>query len=137
MSKSCHLNHAGVAVLCGDSVLLAKRIETYLGEKVSFGGYWSIFAGALNANEGIKEGAARELLEESGIVSPIKDLQFIGSIDNKQSLLHVHCYSIEEIVIPKLNFEHTEFGWFKISLLDSFTNKIDLKLINLIKKHVH
>jgi len=136
VSSSNVCDYAGVAVLHGRSILLSKRIETHFGEKVSFGGYWSIFAGALDPNEDHKTCAVRELFEESGIVSPIEDLHFLKSIPQKKSLFHVYYYKVEELVIPKLNFEHTESGWFDIDSLDIFTDKIDLKLMNLIKNHV-
>ena len=56
---------SGLAILCGESILLCKRIEAYYGYKVPFGGYWSIFGGAIEKNESPKQAAKRELFEES------------------------------------------------------------------------
>lgn len=129
--------HAGVAVLYGNSILLGKRIETHFGQKVDFGGYWSIFAGAMDQNEDTKVGAVRELFEETGIVASPKDLCFIKSIPQDNNFFYVYYYKVNELIIPKLNFEHTQSGWFDIFQLDSFTDKIDMKLMNLIKKHAY
>ena len=137
MSNSVGYNHAGVAVLYKNSILLGKRIETHFGQKVDFGGYWSIFAGAIERNEDTKAGAVRELFEETGIIAPPKDLCFIKSIPQNKKFFHVYYYKVDELIIPKLNFEHTQSGWFNIFQLDSFTDKIDIKLINLIKKHAY
>lgn len=137
MSNTNNTDYAGVAVLYGNSILLGKRIEVHFGQKVDFGGYWSIFAGAMDRNEDIKVGAARELFEETGIVVLPKDLCFAQSIPQNNKFFHVYYYKVDELIIPKLNFEHTQSGWFDIFQLDSFTDKIDMKLMNLIKKHAY
>ena len=137
MSNPNNCDHAGVAVLYGNSILLGKRIEVHFGQKVDFGGYWSIFAGAMDQNEDIKVGAVRELFEETGIIASPKDLCFIKSIPQNNKFFHVYYYKVDELIIPKLNFEHTQSGWFDIFQLDSFTDKIDMKLMNLIKRHAY
>ena len=137
MSNPDNCDHAGVAVLYGNSILLGKRIETHFGQKIDFGGYWSIFAGAMDRNEDTKVGAARELFEETGITALPKDLYFIKSIPQNNKFFHVYYYKVDELIIPKLNFEHTQSGWFNIFQLDSFTDKIDMKLMNLIKRHAY
>lgn len=137
MSNTNTTDSAGVAVLYENSILLGKRIETHFGQKVDFGGYWSIFAGAIDKDEDVKSAAARELFEETGIRAPIQDLCFIKSISQNKNSFHVYFYKINELIIPKLNFEHTQSGWFDIFKLESFSDKIDMKLMNLIKKHAY
>jgi len=128
---------SGVAILFGDSILLCKRIELYYGTKVPFGGYWSIFGGGMDKNETPKETAKRELFEESKINVDIKDIHFIKTLDQYNSIFHVHYYKSKELLIPKLNFEHTQYGWYNIFSLDTFTEKLDKKLINLIIRHAY
>lgn len=137
MSNLNSIDSAGVAVLYENSILLGKRIETHFGEKVDFGGYWSIFAGAIDRGEDVQEAAVRELFEETGIKALPQDLCFIKSLPQNKNSFHVYYYKINELIIPKLNFEHTQSGWFDIFKLESFSDKIDMKLINLIKKHAY
>lgn len=128
---------AGVAILYGSSILLAKRCEVcnITGKKVSFPGYWSIFAGAMDQGESSKECASRELFEETQISIDPNDLEFISTKKNAHGVLDIYSFDADTLLVPKLNFEHTQFGWFNINELDSFTDKIDLELIQLIIDH--
>ena len=38
------------------------------------------------------------------------------------------------LLYPKLNEEHTQYGWFKIDTLDSFHELIDKDIVSAIKK---
>ena len=38
------------------------------------------------------------------------------------------------MLYPKLNPEHTAYGWFKIDTLDSFSEKIDPKVVKSVIK---
>lgn len=122
--------YAGVAVFCGDNILLAKRIYFYKGDPVPFGGYWSIFAGLVEPKEKLVDAAERELFEETGITIE-NPLSRIGKVND----LSVFATEISELKNPDLNFEHTESGWFDISILKSFPYKIDNKIVNLILKY--
>jgi 8-oxo-dGTP pyrophosphatase MutT (NUDIX family) len=125
---------AGVAILYGSSILLAKRCEfcNITGKKVSFPGYWSIFAGAMDKGESPTECASRELFEETKISVNPNDLNFLSTKENSHGLLHIYSFDTDQLLIPELNFEHTQFGWFNINELDSFTDKIDIELMQLI-----
>lgn len=128
---------AGVAILYGSSILLAKRCTVcgVTGREVSFPGYWSIFAGAMDEGESPIECASRELFEETKIAVDPNDLNFVSTKKNTHGLLHIYSFDADKLLIPELNFEHTQFGWFNINELDSFTDKIDLELIQLIIDH--
>jgi len=124
---------AGVIVVYKNSVLLAKRIETYEGKPVPFGGYWSIFTGALEQEDlSIVHAAQRELQEETGIQVSLGELRFVDKIHNPGCTLSIYGYDAPNLVMPVLDFEHTEFGWFLIESLETFSEKIDPKVLECI-----
>ncbi len=126
---------SGVAVLFGDSVLLAKRSKNcYItGRPSVLGGYWSIFAGSIDPGETAKESAGRELYEESKIFADFKNLEFHKAIKDGLCELHVYIYKADRLLIPKLSKEHTEYGWFSIQDLGIFPQPMDKKLKNCLK----
>ena len=72
--KTTFKKAAGVLITCKNCVVLSKRIKTYEGQKVSYGGYWSPFAGLIEKGEDARDAAIRELEEESGVKAEKKDL---------------------------------------------------------------
>jgi len=125
---------AGVIVKHKNLVLLAKRITSYKGRPVSYGGYWSIFAGSREPpSEPPRVCAARELFEETGIKIKPSDLCFCKTIYKGKGMLDLFYYDFEEIPNVKLNFEHTESGWFDIDLLKSFPYEIDPPIVKAIE----
>ena len=128
---------AGVAVICKDLVLLARRVEFWGEEKtpVPLGGYWSIFAGSIEKGESPMVCAVRELKEEAQIEADFIDIVYTKTIDNEEVSLVVYVLELKEMVNPILNEEHTEFGWFKIDSLESLPDKIDPKVIDCIKHY--
>ena len=126
---------AGVAIMHGNSVLLAKRIKEYEGEPVKYGGYWSIFGGMVEEGENPMKAACRELYEESKIETEIYDLRFIKIIFQEDVEFVVYAYEAPELVTPTLNFEHTEYGWFDIKHLNQLTEEIDEEIIKCIYLH--
>ena len=129
-----HVNRksSGVAIVLGNSILLAKRIPDWNGTPIPYGGYWSIFGGRLEENETLSECASRELKEESDIDSDPNDLIFIKSFVENGNEFNFHVLEIYEYVYPVLNEEHTEFGWFRIDCLEDFPSPIDQKIIECI-----
>ena len=121
---------SGVAVLCGGSVLLAKRSKKchLTGSPLNLGGYWSIFAGSIDPGETPKEAAARELFEESKIFVDFKHIKFFETIKDSNCEFYVHTYKSDSLLIPELCKEHTQSGWFLIENLDNFTELLDVKL---------
>lgn len=124
------IKNAGVAIISNNNLLLAKRIVFYKGELVPYGGYWSVFSGAIEENESPKEAAERELFEEAALTIE-NPLEFVGEIDDYSLFVT----EFDNIVHPTLNFEHTEYGWFSIDVLSQFPYKIDEKIVNLILKY--
>lgn len=127
---------AGVAILCGKSILLCKRIKKCpkSGKPIKFPGYWSIFAGSPDKNESPSECVLRELKEESKINLLPKDISRAFSLDNPNYIFHVFIHRSKNLVIPKLNFEHTTYGWFDLSTISCFPETIDHKLMQKIKQ---
>ena len=124
---------AAVAVIYGDLILLGKRCTHYKGEEVAFGGYWSVFSGTLEEGEGPIACAARELFEETQIRAPVYLLNFIKTFFDNDLEFTLYSYEVDELVVPVLDFEHTEHGWFKIDSLENFTEKIDSKIVECIE----
>ena len=124
---------AAVAVIYGDLILLGKRCTHYEGREVDFGGYWSVFGGSVEKGEGPIACASRELFEETKIKAPFHLLNFITSFSIGNLEFSVYSYEIKELVIPVLDFEHTEYGWFKLDFLRNFIEKIDPKIVECIE----
>jgi 8-oxo-dGTP pyrophosphatase MutT (NUDIX family) len=126
---------AATAVLCGDMILLGKRTESYKGTPVSYGGYWSLFGGSLEKGESLEECAARELLEEAVIKADPKSLKYVASFQEDNLEFIVYAHEVDDLLIPTLDLEHTEYGWFKIDYLKNFTEKIDPKIVECIEMY--
>jgi len=125
------MNSAGCIVICGNSVLLARRIE---GPNIPFSGYWSIFAGSREPeSEPSRICSARELYEETGIRVKPYSLNFAASIFRGKKILDLFYYKFDSMPDVNLNFEHTEYGWFDISKLNSFPYLIDDKIVQIIQ----
>ena len=124
---------AAIAPLYGNAILLGKRLELHQGKPVPYGGYWSIFGGRLNEGENPMCGAVRELEEETEIKVSIKDLRFVTRLVNTDSEFIFYFTELPSLINPVLNFEHTEYGWFRIDSLDTFPEKIDPKILKCIK----
>jgi 8-oxo-dGTP diphosphatase len=113
-SKPC----VGVLVLRGDEVLLVQRaIEP-------FKGYWDIPGGFLEAGEHPKDGAVRELQEETGlVVEPVEILDIFMDVygPEQDSTLNI-CY-IARIVggEPEVGSDAKDMRWFR---LDELSNEI-------------
>lgn len=122
--------YAGVAVMSNNNILLARRIEFYKGNPIPYGGYWSVFSGTIEEEESAEDAAERELFEEAKITIE-NPLVLIDTIDD----FSLFVTEFDEIIYPELNFEHTEYGWFKINMLKSFPYQIDDKIVDLILKY--
>jgi ADP-ribose pyrophosphatase YjhB (NUDIX family) len=123
---------SGVAIIFGGSILLAKRVPSWKGAPIPYGGYWSIFGGMLEPNETISECSSRELKEEADIDSNPDDLIFIKSFIEDGNEFYFHILEVFEHLFPKLNEEHTEYGWFRIDTLEYSPSPMDKKIIECI-----
>ena len=126
---------AGVAVLFQNSILLAKRVESWNGKPVPYGGYWSIFGGTIEEGENPMMCAVRELEEESRIKISITDLKFIKKIIDHDVEFVFYVTEVPSLINPVLNEEHSEFGWFSIDALNNFQEDIDPKIVECILLH--
>jgi len=124
---------SGVALIFNGNILLAKRTEKWEGKPIPYGGYWSIFGGRIEKGETPKLCAARELEEESKIKCNPDDLIFIKSFIENGNRFYFHILEVNELLLPTLNEEHTASGWYLIDSLNSFTEKIDEKIIQCVE----
>ena len=126
---------AGVAVLFQNSILLAKRVESWKGQPIHYGGYWSVFGGTIEEGENPMMCAVRELEEESQIKISITDLKFIKKIIDHDLEFVFYVTEVPSLINPVLNEEHSEFGWFSIDALNNFQEDIDPKIVECILLH--
>lgn len=127
---------AGVALICGKLVLLGKRVEFIDGVRVPFGGYWSVFGGAIDPDESVISCAVRELKEETNIKVNKADLKYIETFGKGEKEFTLHIAEVGELLTPVLNSEHSEYGWFEIDALCNLPDKIDSKIISSLEKYI-
>lgn len=94
--------------------LLLKRAKGKIYE-----GQWRMIGGKVEVNETYWQGALRELKEETGLVP--KTFWTIPSVNTfyehkSDTVHHIPAFAAElgETDFPKLDDEHTEFGWFAL-----------------------
>ena len=104
-----------VFVRRGDEYLVLRRSEKQ-------GGYWHCVAGALEVGETYSEAAARELLEETGLVAAPRDLgrPYDYDIEGWEAhytpgaeRVHVECFLADAPADwePELDWEHDAYRW--------------------------
>jgi len=110
--KAANKKAAAIALFCKSSILLGRRIEFYKGEKVPFGGNWSLFGGRIEQGESPLDAAVREMKEETCI--EIKgDPIFIRKYKTYNRYdFWAYALSIDYLPKVKINFEHDEYGFF-------------------------
>ena len=130
-------NSAGATIVCGETILLAKRIEDYNGFKVNFGGYWSIFGGEREPpSESPMQCACRELYEETEISVTTSSLKHVSGLRRGFYFFDVYIVYMDEMPKVVLNEEHTEYGWFTIDYLNIQPNPIDAEMaISIMEFH--
>ena len=123
--------HAGVALTLNGTVVLARRIELcpFSGKKPPFAGYWSVFCGAIEEGEDAATAAVREVLEETQLVIDKDKLQFLGKIRE----LALFRYELKEYQPIELDYEHTEYGYFKISRMHTSPDPVDEDIARAIQ----
>jgi 8-oxo-dGTP pyrophosphatase MutT (NUDIX family) len=129
---------SGVILFYGDLVLLSKRItfDTNRGVKmpVPYGGYWSPFAGAVEEGESPIGAAARELWEESGLKVGAHELKYIREIPKEGGGVFIlYANELDNLFAPSLNFEHTEYGYFKIDSLQASPSPVCPRIVEAIQ----
>lgn len=107
-------NKRKILTLC----IIHQHPKVLLGmKKRGFGeGKWNGFGGKVEVGETIKEAAARELKEESGV--EVKDIQKIGVIDfhfeGDPEILEVHIFKGENIEGEPRESEEMRPQWFHV-----------------------
>ena len=104
-----------------DKYLLGKRSHA-----VNNGGAWNLFGGRIDRGEAPSQALVRELIEEAGIRIKPKALRRISTIrrrdaDNRE--LHYYLLEVDRELTPRLNREHSRYGWFKRRSLPSKFNQ--------------
>ena len=113
-----HSNYKEAAAVCifyRNTVCLSRRINVcpLNGQPVDFPGHWAPFGGIIEPNENPMVAACRELKEESQIEIEISDLEYMESITNADGSTYIlYAYHTDSLILPLLNFEHTEYGYF-------------------------
>jgi 8-oxo-dGTP diphosphatase len=103
-----------------DTYLLGKRSSA-----VNNGGAWNLFGGRVDRGEAPAKALMRELAEEAGLRIKPKALRRISTIrhhaaDDRE--LHYFLLEVERELAPRLNREHSRYGWFKRRRLPSRFN---------------
>ncbi|MEZ0394314.1 MAG: NUDIX hydrolase [Desulfurococcaceae archaeon] len=121
----------GAVVLDGDEVLLVRRARPPCR------GCWSIPGGRLRYGEGIFEGAAREVLEETGIAIEPLGVIFVGEL-----LEEGYHYVIIDVLARPLNrdvragSDAMEAGFFSIASPPSPLGGLTAKLLSWLRSLV-
>lgn len=115
--------NAGVALTLNGLVILARRIEICPFQKKPppFAGYWSVFCGAIEKGEDAPSAAIREVKEETQLDIEKSGLTFVSNIRD----LALFKYELKEYKNIELDYEHTEYGYFKISQMHTSPNPVD------------
>jgi 8-oxo-dGTP diphosphatase len=103
-----------------DKYLLGKRSHA-----VNNAGAWNLFGGRIDRGEGPVRGLLRELAEEAGLRIKPKALRRVSKIlhrDSKNRELHYFLLEVDDELAPRLNREHSRYGWFHRRRLPSKFN---------------
>ena len=96
-----------IVVTANDAVLLLKLNEER-------GGFWQNATGSVEANEAFMQAAQRELAEETGIVSAVRELPMEIKFHDRwgydvvEKIFHCHLPARPKIVLSE---EHQDFKW--------------------------
>ncbi len=96
--------------------------------KVNKGGAWNLFGGRVDNGERPKEALRRELGEEAGLNVKPRRLEKLHTVTKKTGArqderdLHFYVIKANREFSPRLNREHSDFGWFKAKQLPSRFN---------------
>jgi ADP-ribose pyrophosphatase YjhB (NUDIX family) len=118
----------GVAIVSEGQVLLVKRSET-AGKYPNF---WAVPMGGVEEGETFREGAARELKEETMLDINPKDLVYLGTIKDgvHNRMVKLYKAEIDGKPEPTLDFEHTDWGYYD---KDSMPRPIDDRMRQVLE----
>jgi len=127
---------AAIALFCDGTILLGKRVSIHEGQKVPFGGNWSLFGGAVEQGESPLDAAKRELTEEAGVkIEEEPDFISKHTTSNKYRFW-VYSLSIDYLPHVELDLsEHTEYGFFNPRRLPEPMDPQMKRTIKLSRNH--
>lgn len=103
--------------------LMGKR-----SSKVNKAGTWNLFGGRVDRGEGPREALVRELGEEAGLSVKPRHLAKLHTVSKRLRTrrdgrdMHYYVIRADREFSPRLNREHSDFGWFKAKQLPSKFN---------------
>ena len=118
----------GVAIVSEGQILLVKRSES-AGKYPNF---WSVPMGGVEKGETFREGAARELQEETMLDINPKDLVYLGTIKDgvHNRMVKLYKAEIDGKPEPTLDFEHSDWGYYD---KDSMPRPIDDRMRQVLE----
>lgn len=124
----------GAAVLVRDDegrVLLVKR-----GPSASKSGLWCIPAGYVDYGEDVRQAAARELFEETGLVAEVGEVVFVRSNFHDPAKLTVGIWFEGRVIEgePKAGDDAVDVGWFRLDDLPDLAFPTDTELLGRLAR---
>ena len=96
-------------------------------------GRWSIPKGHIQIGEDPVDGALRELVEETQIMlNGTPELVEKVKKNNGDGYFHIFRFETDKKFIPRLDIEHTKWGYFSY---DNLPTPLDEKLENILNKY--
>ncbi len=125
MDKGCNQPGAWAVIYC---VATGKFLMGKRSSKVNKSGAWNLFGGRVDDGERPKEALLRELDEEAGLSVKSRRLEKLHTVTKKlrsgqdERDLHFYVIKANREFSPRLNREHSDYGWFKAKQLPSRFN---------------
>ena len=113
----------GVAIVSEGQILLVKRSKT----QGKYPNFWSVPSGGVEKGETFREGAARELKEETMLDINPKSLVYLGTIKDGiyNRLTKIYKAEMNGKPKPTLDHEHVDYGYYdKDSLPRPFEDRM-------------
>jgi 8-oxo-dGTP diphosphatase len=105
---------SGTVIRYENSLLLCKRQPNG-----PLGGYWSVPCGAVEEGETPVEAAQRELMEETEIILDPNLLNKVTTFPGHDGgTFYLYVYDAPDFLAPVIDYEHTEWGYFRFSVLE-------------------
>ena len=83
----------------------------------------------MEEGETLEQAACREVLEETGLVINENKLKILSRIRD----LSLFEYSLDKMEDINLDYEHTEYGYFKTQYIDTLPTPMDEEIMDIIK----